>query len=305
MAWNCLAEHRISAERFQTFLRHLASKPISSDVLQSAFNAYQKTDVRVSSSVGSQPAYELAENANNYVTLTHGTDLCTMVDLTRIGYVYAFARELGFPEFARFERADPSAVNDFLESLRDPGLRETILDAIFKALARYRAEESPKIHPTWAAAWTSIESCLNPKIPRRWIEAVGVTKDEPIWVAVVRYPAPAQLFRPTLLDAGWYAHHFPSPPIAEVQVGGITMDLHSEDLTLNGLVSEYIHRQIDFTLDHWKAAGGLVDLTDGPIPKADQTLSALRKRHLDRLLRRYPSTGPWPNFSLKNITQKV
>jgi len=300
IAWNCLAEHRISRERFGSFLALLTSGgAVSGAALQDAFRVYQKSKVRAPSAPSSKPAYELPENANNRVALPAAAELCTVIDLTRIGFVYSEAKEWVIKEFARFDRSNTRAINDFLsDSLGDLANRDAFLEAVFNAMARYRKETAKQIHPTSAAGWESIAPDLERSAPKRWVEAVGVAKEDPAWVAVVRYPAPPVVFRPTLLDAGWYAHHFPSPPQAETNLGGITMDLRNDVSPPGALVSEYIHRQIDFTFRHWKNAGSLVDFTDGPVPEPGRQLADLRKRHLARLIGLDPDAATWVDGAL-------
>jgi hypothetical protein len=76
-----------------------------------------------------------------------------------------------------------------------------------------------------------------------------------------------RLFRPTQLNAGWYAHHFPSPPQATVEMGGHTMFLGHDDgrVTSPPAVSEFLHQQVDFRIGNWTAGGSLLGFTGRPI----------------------------------------
>ena len=275
MARNLLCEHRVSAERFAAFSAS-AGELTMLDRVQRAIEEYQTAEVRPSISLGLLPAYARPENENNSVELPPGTHVGTVLDLTRLGRVYAEAKAaFRLPEFRAYAVTDPrnhSQVNGFLgDQLNDPARKEPFLKALFHAWTRYRNGIEERVHPTWVAEWKSLEPFLDPDKPRRWLRAVGVPRDSAVWLAVLRYPVKdrkreIKLFRPTQLDAGWYAHHFPSPPQAVLSSGGLTMFLRESDHggkeEVNRLVSEYLHAQIDFTIDDWHRGGSLVSFTN-------------------------------------------
>jgi hypothetical protein len=195
------------------------------------------------------------------------------------------------PEFATYAVTNPRAgaeINDFLSTrLGDPSQREPFLEVIFKAMALYRKKKEECIQPTWAAEWDSLKPLLIPNKPLSWLQAVGVPRDSPVWLAVLCYPLKNALreittYRPTQLDAGWYAHHFPSPPQAPLEKGGHTMFLNADDgrEVAPPPVSEYVHEQVDFDIEDWTAGGSLVDFTGGPTKGA---LDRQRGRHLTLL----------------------
>lgn len=292
MAGNLLAEHRVSAERSADFASYLPSVPVTASEIEEALRTYQKVKVRVLKDAGIDPCYELPPNSDNWFHPVPGTELCSVIDLTRLGYIYSEAQVRGMAGFRHFSTAAPTYddVNSFLdEPLSDDTRRGNFMKNLFAALAMYRSEVATQIHPVWAAEWKSISPYLVPGNPSRWLEAVGVPKATSLWVAIVRYPAPERVYRPTQLDAGWFAHHFPSTPAAALANGGFTMDLGSPESEEQGLVSEFIHRQIDFTREHWESAGSLVGFFASPT-ECSNNLGHLRNRHIEVLKRRYPET---------------
>ncbi len=275
MARNLLSEHRISDQRFLDFSK-TAGELLSLTHVRVALETYQSTRVRPLLRSGDSPAYTRSDNANNAVRLPRGVHLGTVLDLTRLGRVYAEAKfAFRMPEFSAFAVTDPrdhTQVNEFLSmNLEDESRRRSFLAAAFKAISRYRRRIEDRLHPTWAAEWGSLLPYLDAARPGLWLQAVGVPREDPVWLAVLRYPAKnrsreIKLFRPTQLDAGWYAHHFPSPPQAAVEKGGHTMFLELDDGFRLGPppVSEFLHEQVDFTIGNWNAGGSLVGYAGRP-----------------------------------------
>jgi hypothetical protein len=105
------------------------------------------------------------------------------------------------------------------------------------------------------------------------------------WLVLLCYTVEeaGNLVRPTQLDAGWCAHHFPSPPQAKLRKGGHPMDLHEAE-QIHKPLSEFIHQQIEHKITHWTAAGEMLEQTSGP------TMDRLREQrimHHRRLIREY------------------
>jgi hypothetical protein len=302
MARNLLADHRVSVERFAEF-SGIAGDLLSITDIREALEDYQARRVRPLRKTGTPPAYALPNNANNAVLAKPAAQLGTVLDLTRLGRVYAEARStFKMPEFSTYEVTDPrnqTQVNEFLESrLKDFAQQEKFLRATFKAIARYRKQFEARALPTWAAEWNTLKDCLNPVAPQGWLQAVGVPRDNAVWLAVIRYAVSnrtraVRLFRPTQLDAGWYAHHFPSPPQAELAKGGHTMFLSRDGAAemVPPPVSEFLHEQIDFGIREWLAGGRLVGFTGAPIKG---TLDRQRHQHLALLQTVYgEGVGEW------------
>ncbi len=304
MARNLLVEHRVSQGRFDSFASRITvptPDPLTLRHIQDALFSHQN-DVRVTLASKLHPAYELPHNNGNRIANKPGLELCTVIDLTAFAPVFVEAgKALGLKQFRNFDTTASGdeegwqQVNSLLsDGLSDPAVRDEFMSAVLTAISWYRQNVETKIRPTWAAEWTSIQPYLNPANPGRWLQSVGVPKERSIWLALVRYTlAPnVKLYRPTQLDAGWYAHHFPSPPQSAPEKGGFTMDLRDgEPETTEDLVTEYIHRQIDFTLDHWKASGSLVGFV--PAPDQAKALHRLRERHWVKLSQRFQGVTAW------------
>jgi hypothetical protein len=292
MCRNLLAEHRVSIDRFAAFIAVGGAQSGFADVV-TALEEYQK-HVRPLKTLKLVPAYRLPDNAGNAVTLPLDAEVATLLDLTRLGRVYAEAKsEFKYPEFAGYLVDDPknyTQINEFLgASLEHPGDRAAMMEAILRARERYRAKTDKWLHPTWVAEWKSLAPHLQATAPDGWLRAVGVPIEEPHWIAAFRYRVadskrPVQLFRPTQLDVGWYAHHFPSPPAASLEQGGHAMYLlpdsgHRPHSAAHPLVLEYVHQQIDFTIQDWEFAGSLLGLAT--LNRDD--LGKDRQKHWERL----------------------
>jgi hypothetical protein len=213
MARNLLGEHRVPADRIAAFLGGAGSLA-DVDQVRSALYLYQTNEVRPKKG-GSPPAYERPENTENAVGLGPGARLATVLDLTRLGHVWAEAASAFHLEAFRFFQptaASPDEVNEFLSRhLETTAKAEAFLPDLFKALKIFRAKKAKWIDPTWAAEWESLKPFLDPSRPERWLQAVGVPKDIGVWLVVVRYPAKRaeRIFRPTQLDAGVVRAPFP------------------------------------------------------------------------------------------------
>ncbi len=296
MARNLLGEHRWSAERLRAFLASDGAF-LSPAEIEDKLKKYQEKEVRTPIGSALGPAYGRPDNSNNSVRMPAGTELGTVIDLTRLGHVYAEAyREFGLPEFESFPDHDrsPSSINQFLKvRLESPGSRSTFMRALFMARRKYLGSKAHRvIFPTWTADWADLQRFLAPAAPERWLEAVGVARETGVWIAVIRYSADRgklRLFRPTQLEAGWYPHHFPSPPVAHGG-GGFTVFLDSATPATE-LVAEYIHSEVDFTCEDWESGGSLVGFTGRPV---GGDLAGARANHLQLLVNKFgESVSEW------------
>ena len=269
MARNLLAEHRISQDRFNSFLK-FAGELKSIDAVHDALDQYQK-HVRPLRTTKLLPAYQLPENATNVIELPDDTEIATVLDLTRLGRVFAEAKSaFKYPEFSDYRTTNPrdyAQINEFLgRHFNDPARRVTLMHAILRARKQYRATTEKWIHPTWVAEWQSLVPYLRGSGPLGWLQAVGVPIEEARWVAALRYRVSTskrtiRLFRPTQLDIGWYAHHFPSPPTTVLDQGGHAMYLLSgtssgaiAPAVPGAFVREYLHEAIDYEPEDWEFA---------------------------------------------------
>lgn len=107
MARNLLAEHRVSQERFLEFSK-AAGELISITQIGTALEDYQSKHVRPFLKEGKPPAYARSENLNNLAAPLMDTHLGTVLDLTRLGRVYAEAKStFKLPEFSTYEVTFP------------------------------------------------------------------------------------------------------------------------------------------------------------------------------------------------------
>jgi len=295
LARNLLADDRISDDRFGKFSA-FAGNMADIRLVQHAIELYQLREVRPLVSAGVPPAYARPENAKNIVE-EPPEYVATILNLTGLSSVYAEAwKTFGIPEFQKYEVTDQRGsqqVNDFLSNrLTDPAQRESFLQATLRALRRYRNSKKIEQHirPSWVAEWNSLRPFLDRNKPERWLQAAGVPSEDPAWLAVFRYRVRRRgkligLFRPTQLDAGWNAHHFPSP-LEATGGGGHTMYLlQAGEVPPDplGLISEYLHAQIDFSMADWRAAGGLL----GMARRVGGDLDEQRRRHWLLLQEKY------------------
>ena len=243
------------------------------------------------------PAYLREDNQSNAVTLRNNIELGTVLCLPHYGLAYADQAYLFKKDFPRFEiggMTKPADVHERIDGyLRDPDSKIPFLTVLLKAIGRYLTSKGNNIcWMTWAAEWESLSPYLVPHKPHRWLQAVGKPTEESMWVTVVRYPlvasrkAPIKLYRPTQLDAGWFPHHFPSPPPTPLARGGHTMFLcaDNEGRPGNGLVHEYIHQSFPFSIRHWYKGGQLLEVAgavQGHLPRQ-------RQKHIDLLEQHYP-----------------
>ena len=169
--------------------------------------------------------------------------------------------------------------------------RQHIVGQILILLNRY-SDENP-YQPTWVTTWEAFESLAQGEAdnPSRWLEIVGAYKvGFPRWVVVLCYTAgeAGDLVRPTQLDAGWFPHHFPSPPQAPVETGGHPMDLGAPTGDPR-LLSEFIHQQIEHPVKH------LTDMIGRVTELSPSPLGIQRTAHHDLLSREYTVAGWMPN----------
>lgn len=124
-------------------------------------------------------------------------------------------------------------------------------------LQRTMAEHLPR-HPVWVASFTEFEELVDWTKPGSWLEAVGLPAprglEERRFLVVLKYnlgDLPV-LVRPSQVEAGWFAFHFPTPSAMPVSKGGRTMRLGGVSWDRRKgdslLVPEFIHEQVPFRL---------------------------------------------------------
>ncbi len=172
---------------------------------------------------------------------------------------------------------------------------KSFVEAVFSVL-RYFRTKFGSYNPTWVTTWDKfapyVEALKAGEMSGvdRWNQVVGVGTTGEQWQVVLKYPArkAGLIFRPTQLDGGFYAYHFPSPAAASIGLGGHPMDLSGPAPT-ESLLPEYIHEQIEPDIRYWVNAGRLLGCTAA----ARYELTTLRLRHYERLKSHYEGVAEW------------
>lgn len=219
--------------------------------------------------------------------------LVRVLDLTGLGSVFQWAKRKNTWRklLARFPNCPPSrikphdeAITSWLDEKLERGSERQIegfIASVLKILNEYRQDQA--FQPTWATTWSAFEPNAE-QGPDRWLQVLGMAKHSPRWVMLLRYKVreAGTIARPTQLDAGWYAYHYPSPPQAPLAIGGHPMDLGSR--RAGQLLPEYIHKQIGHKIDHWFDSGRKIGKTTQPVTA---NLVDLRRAHHELLVSKY------------------
>ena len=306
IARNYQIDHRVTDERGANWLRDF---PFTTDVecFQKANHYY---DSRIRDAV--QPAFLAPDNQANIVyggpnppLLPPNLELVCCLDLTGLHIVLKrLTDDFRLPYFTGIADPYPSSKSEMDAAVygwhgkRMEGLSEQQkkdhLTAILDGLKIYTLSGNP-FHPVWATLRSKFEPYLQQDRPATWPALVGVKKcfDGNRWLALLKYPVSRSLtlFRPTVLDAGTYMYHFPSPPDAPLFRGGHPMNLFAARLCPPR--PEYIHQQIIFDADDWWP-GWIGSTTALPI----RPLVEMRNVHTRVLVGQYgESVRPWAECS--------
>ena len=302
MASNVTYDHRVSREREEELAKIAGSDPSGTE-LGNAFKKYFETKVRTRD----LPHFVYEKlNEENILGLTPGgwkgpdreTLFVRVLDLSGLYHPMHWAKEKQNPVFKDFPD----------QMMQGPGWVDKQLTGVGKWANKFEAflhelllvmegygKEHP-FQPTWVTTWATFKPLLG-KGPNGWLEVLGVPKKEGRrWVVLLAYPASeARKFaRPTQLDAGWFAQHFPSPTCAPAELGGHPMDLAADPAT--PIRPEYIHRSMAHTLPHWHLAERNFGPADGParddLKKQRQThYGSLRVEYLPRKIAAWMPLG--------------
>jgi hypothetical protein len=296
MARNIMYDHRVSELREQAFDKFV-TKPCDGTILRRALDDYFKTHVRNRV----LPDYVYARmNGNNLINanvsvlpdVNKDRRLVRAINLNNLAIVFQWARSTGRWErtFERFPSPyDEDAVMAWLDARMTPIEVEELVGSALEVLSAYR-KEFP-FQPSWATTLDAFSPYTNEDADR-WLQLLGVSKPKPNWIILLCYPIreAGTIARPTQLDGGWYEHHFPSPPCVPLESGGHPMDLRISPKA-TGLLPEYIHKQIDHTIDHWNYLGALHGRTS---KYRSPPLVRQRRCHFELLVAIYgPSIYDW------------
>jgi hypothetical protein len=288
LAKNLIWDHRVTDERAEKFFEFLENEwtnwSASPQEFRNGLFAYRRR------LVAANPAAfeELPASISNLITGTH--ELVHVCDVTAKLMLMTDGRRTS-PEFeaaklrlgrgaAAFARVDD--VDKLLVTVVSNARRaERFVDAFLAMVVAYQ-RISPW-NPTWAAVWQQYEPTKVTGSPNNWLEVVGKqAPQEPHWLLLLRYPSTGvkTLYRPTQLEAGDFPLHFPSPPCAPLEVGGIAMQVGPDASSIWRILSEFIHTEVPFERDHWEATG--IMLAQTTVSSYD-SLSTYRRRHLQVL----------------------
>ncbi|MFM9959867.1 MAG: hypothetical protein ACKV2Q_01425 [Planctomycetaceae bacterium] len=295
MSRNLMHDHRVTPTREAAFDRFVVQRPVTTAVLQQAIVDYFHAKVRDRK----RPDYVYA--AVNDANLLTGTatgrhsinkdvQLVRVLDLNGLGQVFTWAKLRKEKWFTSFpDSYDERMVATWLDARMQgrPILRvDAFVGAILAAMNAYRRVKP--YQPTWATTHEAFATHVA-EGPDRWLEVLGMTRPtSPRWLILLKYPIreAGTLCRPTQLDAGWYAYHFPSPPQTPLEVGGHAMDLRTSPSAAS-LLPEFIHSQIDHELRHKINIGRTTRVNAGAL--ADQ-----RQYHHQLLAAEYgPGVYTW------------
>ena len=294
MAQNIRYDHRVSERREQRF-DGLGHQPRSFDALQQACVDYFEEQIRWRSDPDSLGEPWNAQNilvggVENHRRIKAEARLGRILDLNGLLHPLKVAAEAGIAPFSDAIRAlnSEAQLGRYLDSqLANTSLaqREAFLASVFHALGC--AKQRP-FQPTWVTAWDDLEPVLD-QGPERWLEIMGVAKATgERWLIVLKYSVEdaGTLVRPTILDTNWQGRHFPSPPPADLCLGGHPVDLAGAASTMivGRLAREYIHCEVTPRLEDWISAGRQIKRTISPSPGGILTQ---RQRHHLRLLAVY------------------
>jgi hypothetical protein len=303
LAINLNCDHRISPDEERLF-RNYFKRPFKGTALRNALIEFQRKEVRKSPPVFRDPTRLIAEYRSRKTSYRSGFDpdveLVNVLNLTYLRDILLWAKNENRPEWRILEDIDFNDFEGWLDRKvaqiwLDSGEIENFVSAVFDVL-NFRLVEKGAFNPKWVTTWDRFAPHIkgyrrNRDLPTdRWNQAVGVGTVGRCWQIVVKYPAKVArcLYRPTQLEGGYYAFHFPSPPLATLANGGHPMDLAGSP-PQSVLLPEYIHEQIILKIDYWKSAGSLIGYTE----RKAYYLSPLRKKHRSKLMRYYDQVDAW------------
>lgn len=306
MAYNLMHDHRVSEAREAAFLSYIARQKLSTTEIGDIVKAYHRERVREAR----HPDFlEPAINGENFRSGPHAGPLAVNSNL-EVGRVlvlnglWTACRWATREHPARYPALGtvPGEGLEFRKRVQEwlteklstsAGQRTSFVQAALKAAWHHHLEIAP-YQPAWVAPWEDLKTHLeHPSKPRRWLEVMGAHKQAPCWIIVLRYQVRevGQLLRPTQLEAGWFAYHFPSPPAQYlISTGGHPMDL-SIPCEADGVLQEYVHDQIRHPIEHWHEAGSFCEPMETPPP---EELALQRQRHHQALCEHYSAAHVLP-----------
>jgi hypothetical protein len=278
MSLNIRYDHRVSKERADSFERYCHESSLDGD-RWNAIERYHEDRIRTCV----QPDFlDAALNGQNWMSkgdVSEEFELVRVLDLNGLRDVYFWAKEAQIPPFEEMRPEDFNDLSGWLNPYLENKPAEEIryfIERILLAMRRFRREKQV-YQPSWAAAWRQFQPyAAGPA--NVWLHRLGIFRmTYGRWCVLLKYTLDeigGPLVKPTQLDAGRYAYHFPSPKGAFC---GHPMDLSA---SAKVVLSEFIHQQFDHDIRHFDNAGGQCKKS---LPHPSQGLSNQRKAHHDLL----------------------
>jgi hypothetical protein len=303
LALNLSCDHRVTHDQEREFQSYFKS-PYNGRALKKALTEYHKHRIRTPSPAFRSEAHLVADCQNDdgpcCVGFDRQVDLVSVLCLSKLRDVLNQARNEVRPEWLPLRYLELNNFDGWLEEQllgrnRYSQELEDFIGAVLSVINYNMVVRGP-FNPIWVTTWDKFEPVANALRSDgelnadRWIQSVGIKTIGPLWHIVLKYPArdAGFLYRPTQLDSGNYAYHFPSPLAAEKSDGGHPMDLARTSLR-SPLFPEYIHEQIRLKIDYWKAAGCLIGRTS----RDRYYLSVSRRKHYLKLKNTYTGIEEW------------
>lgn len=304
VARNVMHDHRVSPEREEIFRQCTAAEPKLTNALRRYYDKHVRAGNDAHFVDGKYNQENLVAGARTEIdVMDPNTPLVRVVNLNREREAFQWgAREWADPRMDQFVDIAEAGSDRELHDAIGARIQEDIetflgtwLDMRKARRSALRATGTTKSDgPVWVTFAEVFEGDVDPSRdgPDRWFEVVGVHLDgAPVWAILLRYTLreAGTVARPTILDAGGYPYHFPSPPGLEPSLGGFMMDLRI-DPACEHLRNEFIHETIDFKFDDWVAAGRRYGETTRPGPDG---IDRQRMAHHQLLDRSYDGVMSW------------
>jgi len=271
---NLLYDRRVSEDRADHFFA-FTGKPSSAPALRDALDLYVKEWIAVEKP---ELTYLAPDNSENILTNNEKFDLAHVLNLSALCYRLSADPKVPAVDRSRLQNAYKEFLPFVADHTAKPDKLEELLNDVMGWAHRLNGNR-----PVWGARWTQLKGYLQREQADTWNSAVGVFRTRQTLQLVLRYSARgAQLARPTQIDIGQYAYHFPSPPGLDKKHGGFAMCLQDLGMSRRGIVSEYIHPPRQFCCAEWKRAGAWCGEHAGTLEDLAD-IGLFRTQHLERL----------------------
>ena len=297
VAINLRCDHRITPDREREFMSFLNNEQSLSDALKSYYKyrikLNDKPDFILPNLNRENCVFGFSETENLIGTKEQ---LVNVLSLNGLIHVFqACVEELedfGFNERRGFEKPNTDELNsdkgfgDWLNRMlknASPGKQENFVKSVFDLMNYYKNKKEGYYNAIWVSKWDDFEPFINDGA-NVWVQVLGVKRDMGTWQIILKYPVGAaeKIVRPTQLESGDYAYHFPSPENTPKKNGGHPMNLGIKK-SLELLLSEFVHVQIDYDISYWVDAGRKIDV----ITENSCEIGVLRQNHFNLLVKKY------------------